>query len=130
MSARWERPSRSRRHHLRVDGVTRRDGAAPLMAGEVQRLRYDVQYSGDEDSEPICAVHIVWPVDRLTVRVSFDTAALPVSARRVDGLPPDAASYPGVPLRVDASGYVEACWERPAISRLHGIAWEWLPPAS
>ena len=97
----------------------------PLMAGEVHRLRYDVQYSGDQDSEPICAVHIVWPVDRLTVRVSFDTAALPVSARRVDALPPGSMEYPGVPLKVDAFGYVDACWERPAISCVHGVAWEW-----
>jgi hypothetical protein len=59
------------------------------------------------------------------VRVSFDVAAQPLSARRVDGLAPDAREYPGMPLRVDASGYVDSCWERPAISRLHGIAWEW-----
>lgn len=97
----------------------------PLMAGEVHRLRYDIAYDGDQDSEPICAVHVVWPVDRLTVRVSFDTAALPRSARRVEGLPPDATTYPGVPLRVDATGYVDAQWERPAISRVFGIAWEW-----
>ena len=97
----------------------------PLRAGDVHRLRYDIVYSGDQDSEPICAVHIVWPVDRLTVRVSFDLDALPASARRVEGLAPDVATYPGMPLRVDASGYADACWERPAISRLYGIAWEW-----
>ena len=100
----------------------------PLAAGELHRLRYDIQYAGDEDSEPICAVHIVWPVDHLTVRVAFDTAALPDAAWRVEGLPPDGAGADAaVPLHVDPSGYVDATFSRPAISRLHGIRWAWRP---
>ena len=102
----------------------------PLRAGELHRLRYDVRYAGDEDSEPLCAVHVVWPVDHLTVRVAFDLAAPPEAVWRVDCLPPDGTPVAGraaVPLRVDGSGYVDAHFHRPAVSRLHGIAWEWCP---
>ncbi|HWL36382.1 MAG TPA: hypothetical protein VNQ77_09315 [Frankiaceae bacterium] len=102
----------------------------PLAAGELHRLRYDVVYAGDEESEPICAVHIVWPVDALTVRVAFDPEAMPVAVWRLAGLPPDGAT-PGpdaaAALVPDGSGYVDAQFSRPAISRLHGIAWEWTP---
>lgn len=99
----------------------------PLAAGDVHRLRYDITYAGDEDSEPICAVHVVWPVDTLTVRVAFDVAALPDAVWRVDGLAPEGvpAAGDGVALHVDGSGYVDAEFRQPAISRLHGIAWSW-----
>jgi hypothetical protein len=102
----------------------------PLAAGELHRLRYDVVYAGDDESEPICAVHVVWPVDALTVRIAFDLVALPTAVWLVAGLPPDAES-PGpeaaVALHPDGSGYVDAQFSRPAISRLHGIAWSWSP---
>lgn len=113
----------------------------PLAKGELHRLRYDVVYDGDADSEPICAVHVLWPVEALTVRVAFDPAALPATVWRVSGLAPDGdwrtpygdwrTPYGAPPLPVDRSGYVDVSFARPAVSRLHGIGWSWArQPAS
>jgi hypothetical protein len=63
------------------------------------------------------------------VRVAFDPAALPDAGWLVDGLAPEGWRDPGgaVPLAVDRSGYVDAQFHRPAISRVHGVGWTWPP---
>lgn len=86
-------------------------------ACETQRVRYDIEYG--DGPEPLCAVRLACPVTLLTVRVTFDPAALPELAWRLGG------QSPAERLGLDGTGRVVATFERPAVSRPYGVAWAW-----
>jgi hypothetical protein len=100
----------------------------PLRTGERHRVRYDTRYPGSPNPDTWFTLAVGNPIERATVRVTFDRAELPCRVWRVDGTPAEVGgSDPddSAPLTMDATGHVTTTFAAPPVGLCYGIAWSW-----
>lgn len=101
---------------------------APLRAGQRHRIRYDTQYPGSDNPDDWFALTIGGAVERATVRVTFDPAAIPCRVWRLDGEPIETGSGEpdeSEPLVLDPTGHVATSFTAPPPGFRYGVAWAW-----